>query len=463
MSAPLVTPPTPAFGPAEADRFLAGALARAAERKEIAIVRFAAPRAPLTSLASAARRGTAIAWRAPDDAAVMAVGRCATIALDGPDRFAALEPARQALFAAAARTTHPSVPDRAPRLWGGWAFALGAADHEPWEGFGDGRFFLPRWSYERTDRGGVLTAAVDLRDGWTGRVDLARTELSTLWEALSRAAHEAPPARVVRVSHSDLDRYRDRIRAITEAIGRGELSKVVAARRAFVAADVDLDPWAILRTLSARYPQTWRFGLRFGAGTFLAATPERLFVKRGRRVEADALAGSIAVTEDDAEARLCASAKDLREHRPVVDHLLERLGPVCERLDAPAEPEIRRLPNVLHLHTRISGVLQPGIDPATLVERLHPTPAVGGVPAVAASHWIARNEPHPRGWYGGPVGWVDADGDAEITVALRCGVVRGASAWLWAGGGIVDGSEPDAEWNESALKLRPLLHALGAE
>ncbi len=463
MSAPLVTPPTPAFGPAEADRFLAAALHRAAEHRAIAIVRFAAPRAPMTSLAAATRRGTAIAWRAPDDAAVMAVGRCATIALGGPDRFRALEPARQALFAAALRTTHPSVPDRAPRLFGGWAFAPGTADREPWEGFGDGRFFLPRWSYERTDRTGVLTAAVDLRDGWIGRVDLARTELSTLWEALSRPAHEAPPASVLRVTHSDLDRYRERIQAITEAIGRGELSKVVAARRAFVSADVDLDPWAVLRTLSARYPRTWRFGLRFGAGTFLAATPERLFVKRGRRVEADALAGSIAVTEDDAEARLSASAKDLREHRPVVDHLLARLGPVCERVETPAEPEIRRLPNVLHLHTRVTGVLQPGVDPAALVERLHPTPAVGGVPAAEAARWIASHEPHPRGWYGGPVGWVDADGDAEITVALRCGVIRGPSAWLWAGGGIVDGSEPDAEWNESALKLRPLLNALGAE
>ncbi len=463
MTSPIVTAPASAFGAAEADRFLAAALARAAEGRYVAIVRFAAPRAPLTALAGAVRRGTALAWRAPHDEGVMAVGTCASFALEGPGRFAALEAARRALFADTVRATHPAVPDRAPRLYGGWAFAAGGADREPWEGFGDGRFFLPRWSYERTPERGVLTAAVDLRDGWSGRIDLARAELGTLWDALARAPHDTPPARVLRVTHSDRESYRARVRAITDAIARGELSKVVAARRAFVAADVDLDPWAVLRTLSARYPGTWRFGLRFGAGTFLAATPERLFVKRGRRVEADALAGSIGVCDPDAEARLGASDKDLREHRPVVEHLLERLRPVCDALDVPARPAIRRLPNVLHLHTRVSGILAAGVDVPSLVERLHPTPAVGGVPAACATRWIGANEPHPRGWYGGPVGWVDADGDAEITVALRCGVIRGASAWLWAGGGIVEGSEPDAEWHESALKLRPLLNAIGAE
>lgn len=463
MSAPLVTAPTARFGLTDADRLLTSALTDAARTRQLGIVRFEAPRAPLTALATALRRGTAMAWRSPEEPSVMAVGTCTTIALSGPSRFAALEPARRALFAAAARTTQPGVGDRAPRLYGGWSFAPGGAEDEPWEGFGDGRFFLPRWSYERTERGATLTAAVDLRDGWTGRIDLARTELTTIWEALTRPPYETPPARIQRVVHSDRERYGERIRAITDAIAAGELSKVVAARRAFASADVDLDPWAILRTLSARYPRTWRFGLRFGGGTFLAATPERLFVKHGRRVEADALAGSIATTEADAEARLCASAKDSREHRPVVEHLLGRLGPICDALDAPDAPTIRRLPNVLHLHTRVSGTLQAGVDAASLVERLHPTPAVGGVPAVAASAWIAAREPHARGWYGGPVGWVDADGDAEITVALRCGVVRGPSAWLWAGGGIVEGSEPDAEWQESALKLRPLLNAIGVE
>ena len=123
---------------------------------------------------------------------------------------------------------------------------------------------------------------------------------------------------------------------------------------------------------------------------------------------------------------------------------------------------MRRLPNVLHLHTPIRGTLRPGVHASELIAALHPTPAVGGVPFDAARAHIA-GEPHARGWYTGPVGWLDAEGDAELVVALRCGVVRGASAWLYAGGGIVAGSTPAAEWEETELKLRPLLEALGAE
>lgn len=463
MNAPIVTARTRApFDRDAAERFLSSALLAAAADRVIAIVRFPAPRAPLEALAGALRKGTAMSWRAPDGTAIVAQGSCITIALEGDDRFGALERARLRLFGAARRTTHPDAPDAAPRLFGGWAFATGGASDEPWDGFGDGRFFLPRWTYERHGHGATLTAAVDLRDGWTGRFALARAELGSVWDALRRVPHVSPPPDVVGVAHLDIDRYADEVRAITEAIARGEVSKIVAARRADVTADRDLDPWSILRTLSARYPDTWRFGVRFGAGTLVAATPERLFVKRGRIIEADALAGSIAAGLEDAEARLHASEKDLREHRPVVEHLLRRLRPLCEHLDDPGPPVIRRLPNVLHLHTAIRGRLRDRIDATTLVQTLHPTPAVGGVPGEEATRWIAAHEAHPRGWYCGPVGWIDADGDAEMAVALRCGVVRGASAWLWAGGGIVEGSEPDAEYRESALKLRPLLNAIGA-
>lgn len=452
----------PSFDRAHAERFLLDALNRAAGERAVAVVRFPAPRAPLEAMA-ALRKGTTMSWRAPEGGGVVAHGAAVTIVLEGAERFSSFESARRALFSRTQRVTHADVNDAAPRLFGGWAFAPASAADEPWTGFGDGRFFLPRWSYERGPGGSSLTFAIDLADGWAGREGLVRAELETVWSALSRTPAEYPPPRIEAVIHADRSAYDASIRAITSAIARGEVGKVVAARRAMVRAAHDLDPWTVLRTLSHRYPNTWRFGLRFGSGTLLAATPERLFVKRGRVVEADALAGSIGAGEEDAEARLRASAKDRREHRPVVEHVRERLAPLCDELEPPREPVVRRLPNVLHLHATVRGMLRRGIDAATLAETLHPTPAVGGVPVEAARRWIAEHETHPRGWYCGPVGWIDADGDAEITVALRCGVVRGSSAWLWAGGGIVPGSEPDAEWAESALKLRPLLRAIGAE
>ena len=446
----------------EVERFLLDALDRAAHQGAIGVVRVPAPAAALEALLHALRKGTSIAWRPPSGPAIAGHGEAARLELSGPTRFADLEDGSDALFARMLRLTHPSVRERAPRLFGGWAFAQGSADEEPWEGFGDGRFVLPRWSYEPDGAGAALTFALDLEKGWGGRQPLVRAELATLWEGLHAPRREPRAPRVVRVEHVGRDAWRAQIEAITAAIASGSAHKIVAARRAALRTDTDLDPWRVLRALSDRHPSTWRFGLRFGAGTFLAATPERLFVKRGRGLETDALAGSIASAAPDAARRLRDSVKDRREHRPVVAHLLERIAPLCEQLEEPGEPRVRRLRDVLHLHTPLRGVLRPGVHAAQVAAALHPTPAVGGVPVAEATRWITAHEPHPRGWYCGPVGWVDADGDAEITVALRSGVVRGANAWLWAGGGIVEGSEADAEWSESALKLRALASAIGA-
>ncbi|MEQ8457490.1 MAG: isochorismate synthase [Sandaracinaceae bacterium] len=463
MNAPAQTALSPApFDRKEAERFLMDALGRALEQRTVAVVRFPAPRAPADAMLRALRRDTAIAWRPPEGPELSAHGAAATLSLRGDDRFEDLKRESAALFAELQRVTHPDAPLAAPRLFGGFSFAVGGASQLPWRGFGDGRFFLARWTYER-GASPTLTYAADLRDGWAGRLSLARAELGAVWDALVSPAPETPPPSVVRVDHLSPERWRAQIDAITDAIARGEFEKVVAARRTEVRTDRDLDAWAILRGLGARYPETWRFGLRFGQSTFLAATPERLFVKRGRLVETDALAGSIAANGEDAEARLLASAKDQREHRPVVEHLQARLGPLCTQLDAPDAPQLRRMPNILHLHTQLRGHLRAEVHAADLASALHPTPAVGGVPAEAAVQWIAAQEAHPRGWYAGPVGWLDADGDADFAVALRCGVIQGANAWAWAGGGIVEGSEPDAEWQESALKLRPFTHALGVE
>ena len=451
--------------------FVAQALEEARVERALAIVRVPAPRASLDTPLRVLRRSTSIAWRPPEGTPIAGVGRAAELVLEGPDRFVALKRASEALFARMLRRTHPDVPELSPRLFGGWSFAEGGAELAPWDGFGDGRFVLPRWSYEHTAAGGAaLTLALDLADGWPGRIGLARAELAALLEALSAPPREEPePPRVTRVDRPSREAHDALVRGITRAVQEGELVKAVAARRVEVRTERDLDAWAILRRLSARYPTTSCFGMRFApastgpSSSFVGATPERLFEKRGRAVHTEALAGSIAAGAEDAERALVESAKDRREHRPVVDHILERLAPLCESIEPAPEPLVRRLPNVLHLHTPIRGVLRPHVHAGELAAALHPTPAVGGFPLAAAAAHIAAHEPHPRGWYAGPVGWLDADGDAELVVALRSGVVRGASAWLYAGGGIVEGSTPEAEWDATELKLRPLLEALGAE
>lgn len=447
--------------PRELDEFVADGLADAAQRQAIAVVRFPAPDGPLDAPLRALVRGTSIAWRSPSGGSVSGHGAAVTVRLCGEDRFKALSDARREIFSNIAPMTHASVTPRQPRLYGGWSFTVGGASSEPWRSFGDGRFVLPRWTYEHNPS--TLTLALDLRDGCVGRIAVAHAELAELLRVIRKGDAARVPAgcRIVRELEESRARWTERVDACVRAIGAGKIEKVVAARRHAVFMDRDLDPWAVLRRLDADYPDTWRFGFSFGSGTFLGATPERLFEKRGRRIETDALAGSIATDVPDAETQLRRSLKDQREHRPVVEHLQRALRTLADRIEPAGRPRVRRLPNVLHLHTPLSAVLREGVKPETLAAWLHPSPAVAGVPRTDAVRWIEECEPHPRGWYCGPVGWIDAGGDAELTVALRCGVIRGASAWLYAGGGIVDGSEPEGEWEESALKLQPLLHAIG--
>jgi len=177
----------------------------------------------------------------------------------------------------------------------------------------------------------------------------------------------------------------------------------------------------------------------------------------GDQVQADALAGS--ARPEEAEA-LPGSGKDLREHRWVVDHIARALSGIADQVHRPPEPRVRALANVVHLHTPVVARLAPGRGVADVAAALHPTPAVGGVPAGAALRFLAEHEGLDRGLYAGVVGWVGED-RAELAVALRSALIRGRRARLFVGAGIVEGSSPDAEWEETELKARALLDALG--
>jgi menaquinone-specific isochorismate synthase len=217
----------------------------------------------------------------------------------------------------------------------------------------------------------------------------------------------------------------------------------------------------VLAALDERQPGTTRIAIRPPAGaTLIAATPERLVGLAGRTATCDALAGSHARGEGAAEA-LLASAKDRREHALVVDAIAAALRGLGGNVTQPAAPRVRELRDVVHLHTPIAAELAEHRHVLELAAALHPTPAVGGTPTAYATQWIAAHEATPRGWYAAPVGWFDLDGDGELAVAIRSGVLDGARAQLWAGAGIVAGSDPDRELAETDVKLRALLGAMG--
>ena len=254
---------------------------------------------------------------------------------------------------------------------------------------------------------------------------------------------------------------------VSTAVGRiqnGALDKVVLARDFTGHSQSDIEPRSILKKLAAEYPSTWSFAV---AG-LVGATPELLLRLTRKMVTSRVLAGTIRKTGDDERdlalaASLARSSKDLEEHEYAVRSVADALEPFCTSTNVPESPYVLHLANVMHLATDVTGALAEKlahVDAFTILEQLHPSAAVCGTPHKQASELIDEIEVMSRGRYAGPVGWVDAAGDGELGIALRCGQIEGKSIRIFAGCGIVSGSDPEKELAESEAKFVPMRSAL---
>ncbi|MGO1770195.1 MAG: isochorismate synthase [Microbacterium sp.] len=263
----------------------------------------------------------------------------------------------------------------------------------------------------------------------------------------------------------------DAVRSVLARIAAGEAEKVVIARDIAGTIPAGADLRRLVRALAHDYLDTWTFSI----GGLVGASPETLVTVAGGKVTARVLAGTMPrgadADEDTAlSVELATSAKNGDEHAFAVDSVLDALRPHAATLDAPTTPSLLRLPNLWHLATDVAGTLSNGSTALDLVRALHPTAAVAGTPREAAMDIIRRTEPFDRGRYAGPVGWVDSHGDGEWAIALRCaqfadadetaeqGATRAVTAH--AGGGIVPGSVPEQELDETRVKFRPIVDAL---
>jgi len=259
-------------------------------------------------------------------------------------------------------------------------------------------------------------------------------------------------------------------RAVGEAVGRirdGALRKVVLARTIRVEADRSLDARELLKHLRAVEPDGYSFAVDTGMGrTLVGASPELLISRFGDEIRANPLAGSAPRAGDPSEdrrnaERLGTSSKDRQEHAIVVEEGFRGLKPLCRELTYDRNPQLLATANVWHLSTRFRGVLKDrSITSLDLVRALHPTPAVCGEPRDEAMRAIDELEPVERGAYAGVVGWMDATGDGVWALALRCAELKGSTARLFAGAGIVADSDPAAELDETERKFRAFLDSL---
>ncbi|XVH31398.1 isochorismate synthase [Haloferacaceae archaeon DSL9] len=405
-------------------------------------------------------------WSAPGQATVVGSGAAATLTADGRDRFTDIRDAADALFESG--DVHAGTEAACPRLFGGFAFHDDGSEGDPWWPFPDARFVLPRVQVTDADAGTWLTVNAVGPDATPDRVertlDAERTRLGSLSDsgALARRPGIAETHR-----RTTPAAWAESVTAAVDRIVAGDLRKVVLAQALEAVLASDLPVADTLVRLADKYPECYRFLVEPDADervSFFGATPERLVSLRGRTVETDALAGTTGRGETPAEdewlaRELMADAKNGHEHTLVVETIREQLAPFAASV-AVGDRRVKRLATVQHLHTPITAELAADEHVLSLVDALHPTPAVGGLPPERALETIRETEPFDRGWYAAPVGWFDAAGNGTFAVALRSAVATARRATLFAGVGLVADSDPDREWDEIELKFRPILDEL---
>jgi isochorismate synthase len=419
------------------------------------------PRVPSERLLAAESSGSALLWAPPSAEEASGLGAAFTLEAQGSERFQRIQAQAEEVWTKLdASRCDAAAPS--PRFFGGLAFQPGQAESGLWRGFGDARFVLPELSYLKNQAGAWLCLIV--RGGGWDR-DAFRAELEPrLTRALSALFGGAPmreSARELARDERSEPAFAALVTAIQDEIKSGRAQKIVAARRVSLTLDRELLPEVVQSRLRDDAPESTRFAFRVGSATFLGATPEQLVQKRGFELSTEAVAGSVSAEDAASAKRLLESDKDIREHEFVVSEILRLLSPLTSELSPAPKREVHRLRTVLHLRTPIQGKLREPSHVLELVGRLHPTPAVGGVPTRAAIDFITEHEPDQRGWYSGPFGWFDKSGDGRFVVALRCGVVAGKHAELYAGAGVVSDSNAPSEFAETRWKLAALLGALG--
>jgi menaquinone-specific isochorismate synthase len=389
-----------------------------------------------------------------------------------PDRFSQVATRADALI------RHPVVPPgaaRAPRVrfYGGFSFRDDHVASGAWAGFPAFLFHVPAFELEGEGSGDAwlrVRALVTEEEAASAptRLRHAGEALRAELTALQEGPHPEPQQVNADGAPTDRHAWNTAVEESLAAIRAGHVSKVVLARTLDVRLAGPAEPVEVVTHLWAvnRGSHVFLFEPEPGAA-LVGAAPETVATLRDGVFHATAVAGSIRRGESAREqaelaARLLASEKDRVEQRIALDDMVRRLEAVAHQIRTDPQPHVLTLARIQHLETEIRASVPAGTGVLDLLRLLHPTPAVCGLPRDAALAFLAVEEPFERGWYAGPVGWFDGDGNGIFAPALRTAVHHDGTWRLFAGAGIVEGSEPALEWEETGIKLTPVLEALAA-
>lgn len=353
------------------------------------------------------------------------------------------------------RCLDPDKTGRGPLLFTGFAFS----EDQNHEVFPNASIMLPLLLLERRDEMTSLTFSWDMKPDdcahsvflhWKKAVRNVIEGLSVT--RISQVSSRNPLTRVS--SYPEDDIWLARVDQALASITEGELEKVVLTRRIAVQGERPFSLSRLISSLSNHHANCTIIAQSGARGIAVAATPEGLIRLVNGVVKSDALAGTMGNGCED------ITNKDRHEHQLVVDMIRARLIPLCDDVVAADEPSILKLRALHHLWTPIQAQAKPGVNLFDLAAALHPTPAVGGTPQIAALKWLQRYQEDRLGWYTGAFGWMTPQGDGDLNVILRCALINGDQAELSAGAGIVSGSDPQAELCETELKLKTMLDEL---
>ncbi|WP_432352550.1 isochorismate synthase [Sporosarcina sp. A2] len=359
--------------------------------------------------------------------------------------------------------------DMDPVLFGGFSFdEKRSSTPSEWENFPNALFAVPTFQL-KIENGQTLVAINFISDESETAIQFEalrkqRDQLIHMAQVQESISAEKPA--ILAMQELRKDHYLEAVKQITEKIQTGEAEKVVIARKLAIQFEQSVRPASVLQSIANEQRDSYNFGLENGSQFFFGATPERLIeIKDGQAFSA-CVAGSIkrgTSAEQDQQFgdELLGDKKNREEHQYVVEMITGVFDSLCASYTAATRPKLLKVRDIQHLHTPVQGKLGAESSIFQFVKSLHPTPALGGVPAPVAMELIRQEEDLDRGYYAAPIGWTDASGNGEFAVAIRSALLETDNAWLYAGGGIVADSDPIEEYEETWVKFRPMLRALG--
>ncbi|WP_053367481.1 isochorismate synthase [Bacillus sp. FJAT-27245] len=353
-----------------------------------------------------------------------------------------------------------------PVMFGGFSFDPLKPKTALWSKYPDALFHIPRFML--TVAGGeafLTTNVVCTKHDGISLFNKVAAERESLFRNFAIQLDMEKP-HLEEIEEIGAAEWKEIVSEAVRQLQDGPLKKVVLARELRLHFDKEIESGLILRKLEQEQKTSFIFSFESGGDSFIGASPERLIQKHGQAVRSACLAGSIprgqTAEEDSVLGNLLLSdEKNLEEHQYVVDMIRGAMEETCERVDIPERPQLMKVRDIQHLYTPVEGIAKDSASLLDMVEKLHPTPALGGLPKEAAVEKIRELETLDRGFYAAPIGWMDYAGNGEFAVAIRSGLIQGKEASLFAGCGVVANSDVESEYLETGLKFRPMLSVLG--